>query len=82
MKTGGPAFPRDAKWNIDGSRRQDGSQGMTLRAWLAGIAQGGILTARDERGRCGFTELTVEEIAAHACEQADAMIAELAKEAK
>lgn len=33
---GGPAFPRDNKWQLDGSILQRGAKGMSLRDWFAG----------------------------------------------
>lgn len=35
---GGPAFPRDTKWNTDGTPCQNGARGMSLRDWFAGQA--------------------------------------------
>jgi len=86
MQDGGLAFPgkRYEMLKIAGKDEKEEisvtHSGMSLRAWLAGKALSGILTTRDERGRCGFIELTAEKIATYACEQADAVIDELMKE--
>lgn len=65
--TGGPAFPRVATiWN-------DEQDGMSLRAWLAGMAMQGFL--------CGsLLDRDPELVALASCKQADALIAELEKD--
>ena len=42
MKNGGPAFPRPGVVGQAGEGIQEGSRGMTLRAWLAGKALLGL----------------------------------------
>ena len=64
-RDGGPAFPRDWKWNVDSSVEQRGATGMTLRAWLAGQALAGIMA----NPGCG--RMAPETVARQAAGRAD-----------
>lgn len=66
---GGPAFPRDSKWNLDGSFCQRGAVGMTLRDWFAGQALTGLCVGYADH------RLSIKECSQLALEAADAMIA-------
>ena len=72
MNDGGPAFPRDTKWILDGSVSQSGSKGMSLRDWFAGMALQGLLA-----GNTGeySSESYARNSSAHAYQVADAMLA-------
>lgn len=63
---GGPAFPRQPNEYISGS------EGMSLRVWLAGKAMAGLLSSWSSPG-CEFFE--ADNVAKFAYEYADAMIA-------
>lgn len=71
---GGPAFPRDTKWNADGTTCQDGSRGMSLRDWFAGQALAGSLGNPE-------SAIISERLMAKVCyDYADAMLADRNKE--
>ncbi len=78
-KDGGPAFPRplgEALGTIS-----DSYVGMSLRAWLAGMAMNGLLASNKEvmlQGKSQEANETTAAVAAVAC--ADALISELEKE--
>jgi hypothetical protein len=64
-----PAFPRDTKWNNDGTTSQDGSCGMSLRDWFAGQYLIGLASNPKAIG-------TAQEWAKECYDQADAMLEE------
>lgn len=80
INNGGPAFPRDSKWNLDGSLCQRGAVGMSLRDWFAGQALNGYLSNRISMAAavCESKEKNVEfptYLARLSYEMADAMLA-------
>lgn len=70
INDGGPAFPRDTKWNLDGSVSQSGSKGMSLRDWFAGMALSGILNNSN-----AFANMGDKDVAENCYRAADAMLA-------
>lgn len=83
---GGPAYPRDTKWNPDGSVCQKGSAGQSFRAdaakhILAGLCAnpGGPLQANGMSG-WGFCNCSPSDVVGLAVEMADELIARLKKE--
>lgn len=68
---GGPAFPH-APYSTSASHWSDGSQGMTLRDWFAGMALQWLLS--------GDLDDTKSAFARHAYEMADAMLAARGKD--
>ncbi len=80
---GGRAFPRDTKWNADGSICQKGSAGQSFRAdaakhILAGLCAnpGGPLQANGMSG-WGFCNCSMTDVVGLAVEMADERIARL-----
>jgi hypothetical protein len=71
-KDGGPAYPRSAVLNHDGTTYHNAADGMALRDWFAGQALNGIIAhpgmEPDDASKKGYAML--------AYEYADAMIAE------
>ena len=66
---GGAAFPNPIEWDPNGQVVFKGSQGMTLRDWLAGQALQGLMVNYNEHPH------TVEVCAEIAYHAADAMLA-------
>lgn len=77
VDAGGRAFPRDSKWNLDGSFLQKGSPGMSLRDWFAGHASEADIEEHRDFKVCPETSMITScrtrEAAKYA--YADAMIA-------
>jgi hypothetical protein len=75
-KDGGPAFPREAYVNPNGTTIRTGSDGMSLRDWFAGQALTGILGPNYDWFTSGDrTGSRAHEAAYFAYSLADAMLA-------
>jgi uncharacterized protein YodC (DUF2158 family) len=84
---GGPAFPRSAVLNHDGTTYHNSADGMTLRDWFAGQALAGttfhwgeLATYLKHAGAMHDAASVRQFMAGAAYAQADAMIAERNKE--
>lgn len=78
---GGPAFPREAYVNPNGVAVRTGSDGMSLRAYLAGQAMVGVIKVY-AGGTPSGSETRAQMCARLSVAYADALIAELAKGGK
>lgn len=81
---GGPAFPRATTIGANGQPWNDEQPGMSLRAWMAGMAMQGLMSDSTTVMVIGEMneqdpERTGQHIARRACELADFLIAELEK---
>lgn len=69
MNDGGPAFPTD----FDMSTFKNANQGMSLRAYFAGLAMQGMLAGR----KCELADVNLADMTESATKIADALIAAL-----
>ena len=69
MNDGGPAFPTD----FDMSMFKNANQGMSLRAYFAGLAMQGMLAGR----KCELADVNLSDMTESATKIADALIAAL-----
>ncbi len=79
INDGGPAFPRPSGPEPRVDSYHECFEGMSLRAWLAGIAMQGILQSCEPM-KYGVTGEESESVAESALMCADALIAELEKD--
>lgn len=92
IKDGGPAFPTQPEPFLDGPQgRQpasawgiEGNPGMSLRAWLAGLAMQGFAANASLpevlESKCHDDEVSSRSVAKCSIRWADALISELEKE--
>ena len=74
IDTGGLAYPSEQGSTPEGTWNQTYDPGMTYRMWLAGMAMQALLSSSD------WQEVDYGDIGIAAYKQADALIAELAKD--
>ncbi len=77
-----PAFPRDNKWNLDGTPCQNGAPGMTMRQYYKAKAINAILLPSGDGSQYGPSVEDCKKAAEWAGRVADAMLAEDAEHEK
>jgi len=82
INDGGGAFPGPSDYRQDGSPIYMGQTGMTLRDYFAGQALAGWLASYGENMEHPSANGTIETVAKHAYEMADAMLAARSKEGR